>query len=453
MKKENFFDPACCQLCGECFFQCPVLNYPLKRAKQEKSKLNQAKPSPVLDLCTTCFSCNYYCPNQCSPYELILLRWQERYEQKGLPAIARMVVPTEPASLWSQLYPFLDEEELEQIKKWRESQGKGKKELLLTGCFSGLNSFLAKSRIFSELIPFGNELFWCSGGHIYQLGLLELVEEIGTLEKEFLEQINPKRIITLMNAEYVMLKKVFPEKFGLEIPFPALPLEQWLLQRIKAGEIKLERKVKKKITIHDNCFSKPLGEESWQAVREIVRLCGAEIVEMRHHQKDALCCGFGAGAGRFSLRDLLNHAKKRLKEAEESGADWLLVYCSACYFILWVAKVLLGSRVEIYHLIEMVELSTGGERMGNPESRAWDLLAIISGNIFRMIFQAEERRRFWIEPGLLKQNFAGQQLHLNRDRITAFFRRLYQGRLIQNKLSLGLVRGLSRTLLNLAERG
>ena len=453
MRKENFFDPTCCQLCGECLFQCPVLNYPLKRAKQEKSRLNQAKPSSVLDLCTTCFSCNYYCPNQCSPYELVLLRWQERYEQKGLPAIARMVVPTEPASLWSQLYPFLDEEELEQIKKWRESRGKEEKELLLTGCFSGLNPLLAKSRIFSELIPFGNELFWCSGGHIYQLGLLELVEEIGTLEKEFLEQINPKRIITLMNAEYVMLKRIFPEKFGLEIPFPALPLEQWLLQRIKGGELKLEQKIKKKITIHDNCFSKPLGEESWQAVREIVRLCGAEIVEMRHHQKDALCCGFGAGAGRFNLFDLLNHGWRRLKEAEESGADWLLVYCSACYFILSVVKALVGSRLEIYHLSELAELSCGAEPRHKLNHRAWDLLAIISAQVMRMVLFKKERERFWIAPELLKEKFGKEELELVSDSLTSFLRGIYQSRFIQNPLTRAGIHLFSRMLLSLQRRG
>ena len=453
MKKEKFFDPNCCKLCGACFSNCPVLGFDLERAKKEKERLNKGEPSPVLDLCTTCFSCNYYCPNNCSPYELILLRWQERYEQKGLPSIARLVVPTDPASLWQRLYPLLELRELETIKSWRSTQDKQGKEILLTGCFSALNPLLAKSPNLSQLVPFGNELFWCSAGHIYQLGLLELVEEIAQLEKNFLEKLNPKRIITLMNAEYAMLKKIFLEKFSVDIPFPAVPLEQWLLEEIEKGKIKLERKIKKKITIHDNCFSKALGEESWQAVRKIAELCGAKIVEMRHFQKDALCCGFGAGAGRFNLFDLIGYSLRRLKEAEETKAEWLLVYCSACYFILSVVKALVGSKVEIYHLLELVDLASGAKPAHTLNQRAWDLIAIISAQILKMIFNPAQRKRFWIEPEKLKEKFGKEEPEPSPDALVSFLQKMYQSTIVQNPLSLGVIHLFSRILLSLQRRG
>ncbi|MCK4723018.1 MAG: hypothetical protein KAT75_06930, partial [Dehalococcoidia bacterium] len=105
--KARFFSPDCCQLCGECLSRCPVLGYSLSQAREEKDRLNRALSSPVLDKCTTCFSCNFYCPNQCQPYDLILLRWDERYRARGLPAIARMVIPRDRASIWNQLYPLL----------------------------------------------------------------------------------------------------------------------------------------------------------------------------------------------------------------------------------------------------------------------------------------------------------------------------------------------------------
>ena len=194
---KNFFNEGCCKLCGECLSRCPVFGFDTERAKAEKGKLNDALPSEVLDRCSTCFSCNLYCPNGCEPYELVLLRWNERYLNRGLPALARMVIPTDKRSIWKQLYPLFGPDERELVKSWRSIEGKQGREILLTGCFSAFSPYLTMTPILSELTPYGDERLWCTGGHIYQLGLLEVVDAIGKKAKRVFDELAPKRVVTM----------------------------------------------------------------------------------------------------------------------------------------------------------------------------------------------------------------------------------------------------------------
>ena len=451
-EKAKFFSPDCCQLCGECLSRCPVLGYGQGQAREQKEKLNRALPTPVLDKCTTCFSCNFYCPNQCQPYDLILLRWNERYHAQGFPAIARMVIPGDRASIWSQLYPLLPPQEKEIIQSWREIDGKSGKEILLTGCFNAFSPYLTMTPLLAELTPYGDERLWCSGGHIYQLGLLEVVDRIAQRTKQVLEQLQPKRVITMMAAEYVMLTKILPEKFGVTFDVEVVSLEQWLWQQIEQGELRLSDKIGKRITIHDNCFSKSIGDQHWQMVRNIAGRCGAEIVEMEHNQENALCCGFGAAAGKFNLLDLIEHGARRLREAEEAGADWLVVYCSACYFVFSVVKEICGSRVELYHLLELVDMADGRRPIHRTQERASDIISIISANLTRMAFNAEARRRFWIDLSQFDHEMNSAQINFQADRLTVFLNRAYKNRLIQNRATQSSLHLLVRLILHLRRR-
>jgi len=452
LEKAGFFSPDCCQLCGECLFRCPVLGYSRSQAKQEKERLNQGLPSPVLARCTTCFSCNFYCPNQCRPYELILLRWDERYHAQGLPAIARMVIPGDRASIWSQLYPLLPTEEKAIVRSWREIEDKPGKEILLTGCFNALSPYLTMTPLLADLTPYGDERLWCSGGHIYQLGLLEVVDRIGQRAKRVFDKLQLKRVVTMMAAEYAMLTKILPEKFGITFDCDVIPLERWLWERIEQGKLQLNHKIGKRITIHDNCFSKSIGDQHWQIVRDIANACGAEIVEMEHNRQNALCCGFGAAAGRFSLLDLVGQGARRLREAEASGADWLVVSCSACYFVLSVVKELFGSRLELFHLLELVDTAEGRRPIHRTRERAYDIISVISANLTRMAFISQARRQFWVDLSEFDREIEPSEIPFQADRLTGFFNRLYRSRVVQNGATQASIHGLVRLILHLRRR-
>jgi hypothetical protein len=114
---------------------------------------------------------------------------------------------------------------------------------------------------------------------------------------------------------------------------------------------------------------------------------------MKHIKKDSLCCGFGAGASwvkNMSMPfDIISEGIKKFKEAEETGAKALISYCGGCLYLLWATRELLGSKINLYHIIEVVRMAMG-EKLNYPNDhikRAWDVIAIITYSLLLSIFQ------------------------------------------------------------------
>jgi len=147
------------------------------------------------------------------------------------------------------------------------------------------------------------------------------------------------------------------------------------------------------VTVHDNCYSKVLGGTYWDVPREILKKCGCEIIEMKHIRKDSLCCGFGAGASwvkNVSIPfDMISEGVKKFNEAEKTGAKSLVSYCSGCVYLLWATRELIGSKIDIYHIIEIVRMAMG-ESLDYPKvhiKRAWDIITIITYSLLVFIFK------------------------------------------------------------------
>ncbi|MHA1210190.1 MAG: heterodisulfide reductase-related iron-sulfur binding cluster, partial [Candidatus Freyarchaeota archaeon] len=58
---------------------------------------------------------------------------------------------------------------------------------------------------------------------------------------------------------------------------------------------------------HDSCWSKAIGPEFFDTTRKLIKATGAELVEMQHCRENSLCCGFGAGARRYSMLDIIDY--------------------------------------------------------------------------------------------------------------------------------------------------
>ena len=69
---------------------------------------------------------------------------------------------------------------------------------------------------------------------------------------------------------------------------------------------------------------------SFEAPRHIIRKMAPHFVEMVHHRKDALCCGAGGGVRGAYPKNSIAIARRRLKEAEEVGAEVVLTDCNSC---------------------------------------------------------------------------------------------------------------------------
>ncbi len=370
-EKYYFFNNEACDLCGLCLNKCPVLELPLDEAKAEMKRLiDGEKTKQVFKKCTSCMTCNLICPKNCNPYELILYRWYEKYKEKGLASISRfMLTPLQPSpNLWSILNDRAPEDEKKILQSW--SKITKCEEFLYPGCtMCGGAYYLYDSKLFEgQKIMMKDEL--CCGEPFYRLGIFETAEEVAKrLEKEF-KKMGVNKIIFPCLGCYDTILKIYPERFGVKYEFEGTGLLDIIWEKIEKKELKIKSKINKKLTVHDNCHSKPFGTKYFDLSRKILNACGVEIVEMKHNKENALCCGIASFARKQDIMDIVSDAQIRLKEAEETEADGLVVYCGGCLLILSLAKITLQSKLPIYHLSEMVQEAIGEKPLLRSDERA-----------------------------------------------------------------------------------
>lgn len=395
--RRSAFSEERCDRCGICFQRCPVLQLSLEEAQREIENLIEGRQSDyVLDRCTSCMSCNCYCPQQANPYQLILERWNDRYQQRGAPPLYRFVCPTEEPNIWQLMNVFLSDQEKEWISQWMGTVPQSTDQVLLIGNYTHLFPFiLGGSRLLDFFTPVDRIDQWEGGAYLYQGGFLDDVRRIAERTKADFDEWGVSTIVTPLDALHHIFGAVHPNEMGVAHQTTFVNFHDWLLEKIVDGTITL-KDLQLAVTVHDNCYSKVFGERYWETPREILKRCGCEIIEMAHIKEDALCCGFGAGASwvrNISIPfDIIAEGRKKIREAEDTGAA-LVSYCSGCIYLLWASRELLGSDIDIYHIVEVVRMALG-EQLNYPEDhvkRAWDVIAIITYQLLISLFQLNFR--------------------------------------------------------------
>ncbi|MFX0122494.1 MAG: (Fe-S)-binding protein [Candidatus Hodarchaeota archaeon] len=413
-RNNSVFKESLCTICGKCFHYCPELKLPLEIAKQEIISLIEGKSSCyVLSHCTTCFSCNLLCPNDCKPYQLILERWNDLYKQRGAPPIYRFVCPTFENNLWQMLHIFMTAEEQAWIDRWMNQSPNDS--VLLIGNYLHLLPFVfGNSKLLDNFTPVDLLDHWECGGYLYQGGYLDVVKHIAEKCKHDFKRWNVKKIIPALDAVHWMLTKVHPNEMGVSHNCDVMNFHDLLLDKIQTGEIVLQNDLKRKVTVHDNCFSKAGGGKYWDSPRQILKHSGCKIVEMKHNRGNSLCCGFGSGASwENHLRivfDIMAVSERKFQEAEATKADAMITYCGGCLYLLWASRELFGNKIDIFHIIEIVRMSIG-ETTSYPEPhvrRAWDLITIINYHLLMSIFQ----KPFWIDKISLDEKIIESKRYL-----------------------------------------
>ncbi|GAH55883.1 unnamed protein product, partial [marine sediment metagenome] len=123
---RDFFSPfneEACTLCGECFHNCPVMGLSIEESIEEMKKLiagNETKR--VLKECQSCHSCNFYCPENAHPAELILQRWNEKYKKEGLRIRGKYYMTLYPhyPNFRSYVMDHMPKKTQELVKSWAD---------------------------------------------------------------------------------------------------------------------------------------------------------------------------------------------------------------------------------------------------------------------------------------------------------------------------------------------
>jgi Fe-S oxidoreductase len=116
-------------------------------------------------------------------------------------------------------------------------------------------------------------------------------------------------------------------------PYACASFSEYLAEH--AGRLRFPAAAPRIVTYHEPCKNAYMGIDTDSARRALSAVPGTELVEMKHHGKDTMCCGCNAVRTMPELGDAVTEA--RLREAEETGADTLIDLCHNCHWIFMPA--------------------------------------------------------------------------------------------------------------------
>ncbi|MFX0025077.1 MAG: (Fe-S)-binding protein [Candidatus Hermodarchaeota archaeon] len=111
--------------------------------------------------------------------------------------------------------------------------------------------------------------------------------------------------------------------------FKIMHFSEFFLQEKILDNVRFPQETKIKVTYHDACRLGRLGGKLYDPPRELLKkIPGVELIEMENIRDDANCCGVSAFMGCNESTRIFR--QNRIKEALETGAQYLIVPCPKC---------------------------------------------------------------------------------------------------------------------------
>lgn len=343
-----------CSRCGFCQAHCPVYGATLRPGLNARGKMLLLKEVmegrielnedliESLFQCTTCASCTENCPSGVEVPEIIK---QVRKDMVHLgschPAFKGM---HEVLQMHSNIYA---EEGSEDFGREKDKKAEY---VYFVGCV-GLYRENEATEATLDLLD-GFEVDYTLIEEVCCSGVLE---DVGYSINEDLARKNMDRIRNTGAKTVITGCPYCFRTFNSKPPYAPLSKEGiqviHISQLIK--DLDLAVKTDKRVTYHDPC---DLGRHCgiYEEPRQTIRRIAADFVEMPHHHADALCCGAGGGVRGAFAKNSIAMARRRLKEAEEVGAEVLLTECNSCVHNLANAK-LRKQKFEVFHTTQFIQ--------------------------------------------------------------------------------------------------
>ncbi|HID89649.1 MAG TPA: hypothetical protein EYP52_08075, partial [Anaerolineae bacterium] len=367
-----------CTRCGECIVWCPTFaEKPDREAITPLTKIETARrfvrrehgpPTPtVLRIhsdgtydCTLCGRCGTVCPVHIDTRHL-WIAMREDLVQRGvypetLDRLRETVTthynisgdPNTDRLIWSQ--------NLDQIP-----EGVGGKEhaevVYFVGCVSSFypQTYSVPQSMVEVLDRAGVDFMvlgtkeWCCGFPLIIAGMGEAVIESVRHNVEAVRGTGAARLVATCPSCYHTWKHDYPRILGEPLGFEVVHATQLLTEIVHRLPL---RPLEETVTYHDPC---DLGRTSgvYDAPRQVIRaIPGVTLVEMEHHHEYSLCCG-GGGDVEMADKSLTEAvARRRIGEAQATGARVLLSACQQCKRTLMGAARREKVRVRVMDVVE-----------------------------------------------------------------------------------------------------
>lgn len=129
---------------------------------------------------------------------------------------------------------------------------------------------------------------------------------------------------------------------------------QYAEKLISEKKLKITRPFEHKVTYHDPCH---LGRHMgvYDAPRNVMaKIPGLDLIEMPRNRVNSMCCGAGGGYKSQFNNFAVRIASDRVREAESTGAEYLVTACPFCVTNLSQGAAAIGSKVKVIDLADIL---------------------------------------------------------------------------------------------------
>ena len=336
-----------CIQCGTCSSSCPTyfaMDVPPRKLWRMVTLglKDEIARSSTFWLCTACHTCTVRCPRGIDVSESMrqIREWvigeQVQETPRALGMMSEMIVQShnmkgddnETRLIWSANLPTAG---LGELKRQAEV-------LWYVGCVSSfypmayripqaMVQILGRSGVDFTLLG-GEE--WCCGFPLYTGGMSDKVYDLAAHNLERVRATGAKVLVSTCASCYHTWKHIYPEILP---DYPAdlevLHATEYMARLIEQGKMPLGP-VERVVTYHDPC---DLGRRSgvFDEPRYVLNsIPGIELREMANHHQNSLCCGGGGNVETFSPDTVNEAARRRLLQAQATGAQYVVSACQQC---------------------------------------------------------------------------------------------------------------------------
>ena len=319
----------------------------------------------VFGECSYCFNCNRYCPEGLRPYELILQRTLER--RKSVPAIFKYLFNgMNTPNMFQDIYSYLNKKENDILDKWSVPP-KPAKEILWIGCIGKMSCLdIESSNVLQSLPKFGPRDL-CCGELAYRLGSWDMYSRTVERTLERFSELKIERMVCYCGSCYNYFSNILPKVYGKKLPFELISMYQWMQEKVKIGDLTLKKPLHFRAALHESCYITELEEEFPEALRNLYRAAGMDIVELEHHGKNNLTCGMMSFArGINPVTSLFREQRRKYREVKNAGVNQIALNCPGCFISMSFTNFLFGKKIR-YMPDEL--LAAYGDNITKPLSK------------------------------------------------------------------------------------
>jgi Fe-S oxidoreductase/nitrate reductase gamma subunit len=346
-----------CTFCGRCETKCPAFNsgkplspakliqnlrYALIKGREDNIVPNIINPD-IIWSCTSCGACVFECPVSIHQVETIMdLRRGLVSRSENVPEQASATLNNVMRSGNTFGLSYYDRYEwvnslIEKYGIEYAEEGKEYDYIYWLGCNI---SFDPSQRQNAEA------LIYILRKMNFKVAILReemcCGEPIRKIGDEFTFQNNAKQIFDLLTkCKFKSLLVSCPHGYNtfkndysnLGYKIDVKHYVQVLYELIQEGKIKINKKVKEKLTYHDPC-NLARWNNIYEEPRRVIEKFVENFEEMKRIKTNTFCCGAGGAQLFYQINIGERISKIRAKEASETGAKTLVVACPFCYSML-----------------------------------------------------------------------------------------------------------------------